>query len=115
MKANPAAPILRTLVALGSAFDVASPAEIDACLAAGAVPADLSFGNTIKKRATSLTRTAAASPASPSTRDAELDKVARHTRRAPTCACACFHDGGEADWPLSRKFGCDHARCPRPR
>ena len=49
VKANPAAPVLRTLVALGSAFDVASPAEIDACLDAGAATADLSFGNTIKK------------------------------------------------------------------
>ncbi len=38
VKANPAAALLERLVALGSAFDVASPGEIDMCLAAGADP-----------------------------------------------------------------------------
>jgi ornithine decarboxylase len=50
VKANPAPPILQRLVALGSGFDVASPAEIDQVLAAGADPALISYGNTIKKR-----------------------------------------------------------------
>ena len=34
---------------LGSSFDVASPAEIDLVLGAGAKPEQISFGNTIKK------------------------------------------------------------------
>ena len=51
VKANPGMPILRRLVAAGSAFDVASPAEIDLCLAAGASASDISYGNTVKKRA----------------------------------------------------------------
>jgi ornithine decarboxylase len=49
VKANPAMPVLRTLVAAGIGFDVASPAEIDDCLSSGADPADLVYSNTIKK------------------------------------------------------------------
>ena len=49
VKANPAHPILERLVRLGSRFDAASFEEIEACLAAGAAPAAISYGNTIKK------------------------------------------------------------------
>ena len=38
VKANPARPILERLHRLGSSFDVASPAEIDDCLAVGVPP-----------------------------------------------------------------------------
>lgn len=51
VKANPAEPILRLLAAEGSAFDVASVGEVDACIAAGVDGARLAFGNTIKKPA----------------------------------------------------------------
>ena len=51
VKANPAEPVLRLLVELGAGFDVASVGEVDLCLAAGADPARLSYGNTIKKPA----------------------------------------------------------------
>ena len=49
IKANPAPQVLDLLVKLGSSFDVASPAEIDMCLAAGADPSRISYGNTVKK------------------------------------------------------------------
>ena len=108
VKANPATPVLRTLVALGSAFDVASPAEIDICLDAGAVASELSFGNTIKKPADiaaahrrGVTRFAVDA-------DEELDKVIVNAPGADVCV-RLFHDGDQADWPLSRKFGCDAA------
>ena len=39
------------LAALGCSFDVASPAEVAMALAAGADPARISYGNTIKKEA----------------------------------------------------------------
>jgi ornithine decarboxylase len=106
VKANPAAPVLRRLVELDSAFDVASPAEIDACLAAGAHPRDISYGNTLKKA-----RHVAAAHAIGVTRftvdsSAELDKILEHAPGADVCV-RLFHDGEQADWPLSRKFGCD--------
>ena len=49
VKANPLPAVLRLLVELGSSFDVASLGEIEQCLAAGATPDRLSFGNTVKK------------------------------------------------------------------
>ena len=49
VKANPAPEILKLLAELGSSFDVASIAETEAVLAAGAPPERISYGNTIKK------------------------------------------------------------------
>ena len=49
VKANPAPQVLERLVTLGSRFDAASAEEVEACLAVGARPEAISFGNTIKK------------------------------------------------------------------
>ena len=49
VKANPASAIIARLVDLGSHFDAASKAEIALCLAKGARPENISFGNTIKR------------------------------------------------------------------
>ena len=49
VKANPAPDILKLLVELGACFDVASLAETQAVLAAGAAAGRISYGNTIKK------------------------------------------------------------------
>jgi len=48
MKANPHPGILKTLVAAGAGFDVASKPEMEAALAAGAAPGRIIFANTIK-------------------------------------------------------------------
>lgn len=48
VKANPHPLILKTLVGLGSKFDVASKNEILMCLEAGAKPTDLLYANPIK-------------------------------------------------------------------
>ena len=45
VKANPAAQVIRTLVAKGSGFDCASRGEIELCLSQGAKPDHISFGN----------------------------------------------------------------------
>jgi ornithine decarboxylase len=108
VKANPGAPILRRLHELGSAFDVASPAEIDMCLAAGVDPADISYGNTIKKMrdieyAVSVGVTRFTVDCEP-----ELRKVAAAAPGGSVCV-RLRHDCGGADWPLSRKFGCEPA------
>jgi ornithine decarboxylase len=106
VKANPAPPILERLVAVGSAFDVASPAEIDMCLSAGADAANISYGNTIKK--TRDIRYAAEHGVRRYTVDCaeELHKVASVVPDGSVCV-RLRHDCGGADWPLSRKFGCD--------
>jgi diaminopimelate decarboxylase len=49
VKANPAEPILRLLAREGSAFDVASVGETNACASAGIDGGELTFGNPIKK------------------------------------------------------------------
>ena len=106
VKANPAAALLERLVSVGSSFDVASPAEIDMCLRAGASPARISYGNTIKKRrdisyAASCGVQRFAVDAVP-----ELEKVIDVAPGADVCV-RLRHDCGGADWPLSRKFGCE--------
>ena len=107
VKANPALPILERLNVLGSAFDVASPAEIDMCLAAGADPAHISYGNTIKKSRD--VAYAASKGVRRYTVDCveELRKVAEFGGEGVSVCVRLRHDCGGADWPLSRKFGCD--------
>ena len=104
VKANPATPILRRLVGLGSSFDAASFEEVQFCLDAGAAPSAISFGNTIKK-VSSIQRAHAAGVtmfAFDSTE--ELEKLAEHAPGARVyCRLLVQNDG--AEWPLSRKFG----------
>ncbi|MBM3685042.1 MAG: type III PLP-dependent enzyme [Actinobacteria bacterium] len=106
VKANPAPELLDALVHAGSSFDVASPGEIDLALAAGADPAKLSYGNTIKKR-TDIAR-AHELGVRMFAFDA-ADELAKLTAEAPgsTVFCRVLCDGAGSDWPLSRKFGCD--------
>ena len=104
VKANPAAPVLDRLVRLGSCFDAAGIEEIDACLAAGARPDAISFGNTIKKSTAIARAHAAGVGLFAFDSDEELDKLAVHAPGARVyCRIRVENDG--ADWPLSRKFG----------
>lgn len=104
VKANPASPVLRRLVSLGSRFDAASFNEVEQCLAAGAVPEAVSYGNTIKKAAE--IRRAFAAGVTIFAFDAleELEKIAREAPGSRVyCRLLVENDG--AEWPLSRKFG----------
>src|SRR3546814_20075320 len=47
VKANPEPEVVARLAALGASFDTASPAAIELCLAGGATPERISFGNPI--------------------------------------------------------------------
>ena len=106
VKANPAPEVLALLAKLGSCFDTASVAEIEMVLAAGA-PADrISYGNTIKKerdiaRAFALGVRLYAVDCKP-----EVDKVAR-AAPGSRVFCRILSDCVGAEWPLSRKFGCE--------
>ena len=105
VKANPEPPLLRALVAAGCRFDVASPAEIDLCLAAGARPADLSYGNTIKKAGDIAYAYERGVRFYAFDSLGELDKIAKHAPGA-TVLCRLLASSRGARWPLSRKFGC---------
>jgi ornithine decarboxylase len=104
VKANPAHQVLKRLVGLSSHFDAASIEEVEACLDAGAVPAAISFGNTIKK--VSAIRRAHAAGVTMFAFDSreELDKLVRHAPGARVY-CRILVENEGADWPLSRKFG----------
>ena len=108
VKANPAPEILRCLARLGSAFDAASPGEIELCLAHGIEPQRLSYGNTIKKEGD------VASAYEKGVRlfafDAESE-VRKLASAAPgsRVICRVLVDNEGAEWPLSRKFGCSPA------
>ena len=105
VKANPAPEILARLAALGSSFDVASPAEVAMALAAGAEPARISYGNTIKKEADIARAFAMGVRMFAFDSEAELAKIARAAPGAKVF-CRILTSGEGADWPLSKKFGC---------
>ncbi|MBD8893994.1 type III PLP-dependent enzyme [Roseibium litorale] len=111
VKANPDPAILSLLEGLGSSFDCASVGEIGMVLATGADASRISYGNTIKKerdiaRAYELgVRLFAVD---------SLEEVEKIARAAPGARVLCrvLCDGAGAEWPLSRKFGCDPAMAP---
>ncbi len=104
VKANPAPPVLSLLTRLGSSFDAASLSEIEACLAAGAAPTAISYGNTVKKPAAIAAAHAHGVPLFAFDSEEELEKIAAHAPGAQVyCRIAVSNIG--ADWPLSKKFG----------
>ncbi|MBR0649859.1 type III PLP-dependent enzyme [Roseomonas terrae] len=106
VKANPAAPILERLTGLGSSFDAASWEEIDACLTAGAAPSAISFGNTVKKVSAIRAAHEAGVTMFAFDSEPELLKIARHAPGARVY-CRILVENKGAEWPLSRKFGCE--------
>src|SRR6516162_7384888 len=106
VKANPAPELLTLLVSLGSCFDAASVAEIEMVLAAGAAPDRISFGNTIKKERDIARACALGVRLFAVDCKAEVEKVARAAPGARVF-CRFLFDCAGAEWPLSRKFGCD--------
>ena len=106
VKANPAPEIVSLLTGLGSNFDVASPGEIDLCLAAGASAERISFGNTIKKQRDIAYAYGKGVTLYAFDSEAELEKLAVSAPGSRVfCRILMTCDG--AEWPLSRKFGCE--------
>jgi ornithine decarboxylase len=105
VKANPHPVLLRALVAAGSSFDVASPAEVRACLDAGARAADLVYSNPIKLRSDIVSAAELGVRLFVVDSPEETRKVAE---AAPGTAVLCriVTSGSGSDWPLSRKYGC---------
>ncbi len=106
VKANPAPEIVRMLVGMDSCFDVASRGEIELCLEAGAAPESISFGNTIKKTSDIAFAYGKGVRLYAFDSEAELEKLAEVAPGSRVfCRILMTCDG--AEWPLSRKFGCE--------
>ena len=123
VKANPAPEVLSLLATLGSCFDTASVPEIEMALAAGATPDRISFGNTIKKERDIARAYALGVRLFAVDCKAEVEKIAR-AAPGSRVFCRILSDCVGAEWPLSRKFGCEpamaadvleHAHRARPR
>jgi len=106
VKANPAPELLSLLVSLGSCFDTASVAEIEMVLAAGATADKISYGNTIKKEHDIARAFALGVRLFAVDSRQEVEKIAR-AAPGTRVFCRFLYDCAGADWPLSRKFGCD--------
>jgi ornithine decarboxylase len=106
IKANPDPKILSMLASEGSNFDCASVAEIEMALSAGEDATRISFGNTIKK-ASDVARAFAIGVRMFATDSmGDMVNIARHAPGSDVF-CRILTTGEGAEWPLSRKFGCD--------
>ncbi len=106
VKANPAPEVLALLAELGSSFDCASIPEIEMAMTAGASPDRISFGNTIKKERDVARAAVLGVDLFAVDCEAEVEKIARQAPGAKVF-CRILCDGAGAEWPLSRKFGCE--------
>jgi len=106
VKANPARELIELLAAMGSCFDAASLSEIELVRGVGVAPERISFGNTIKKERDIARAHALGVRVFAVDCRAEVEKVARAAPGAKVF-CRFLFDCTGADWPLSRKFGCD--------
>ena len=112
VKANPAPEILELLAKMGSCFDCASIGEIEMALAAGATADRISFGNTIKKERDVARAYERGVRLYAVDCEAEVEKIARAAPGSKVF-CRILCDGADAEWPLSRKFGCVPEMAPR--
>ncbi len=106
VKANPAPEVLSMLAEQGCCFDIASRFELDLIMGLGVEATRISFGNTIKKAVD--IRYAYDKGVRVFASDSEMD-VRRIAKEAPGSRLhlRVLTEGTEtADWPLSRKFGC---------
>ncbi|GLS43676.1 type III PLP-dependent enzyme [Methylobacterium brachythecii] len=113
VKANPAPEVLSLLAEMGSCFDTASVAEMQMALAAGATADRISYGNTIKKERDIVRALKLGVRLFAVDCQVEADKILSATAEADVdpsdvqVFCRILCDGAGADWPLSRKFGCE--------
>jgi ornithine decarboxylase len=106
VKANPAPEIVARLARLGARFDTASLGEIELCLGQGVSAGRISFGNTIKKQRDIAQAYAKGVRLFAFDSEAELEKLAASAPGAKVY-CRVLMDCPGAEWPLSRKFGCE--------
>lgn len=106
VKANPAPEVIQLLRDRGSCFDIASIYELDRVMDLGVGPERISYGNTIKKsrdiryfyeRGVRMFATDS---------EADLRNIAKAAPGSRVYVRVLTEGTQTADWPLSRKFGC---------
>lgn len=108
VKANPAREILSLLADRGSSFDIASVYELEMVMDLGVEPDRISFGNTIKKRKDVRTFFERGVRMFASDSEADLRMLAEEAPGARVYVRILTEGTATADWPLSRKFGCQN-------
>jgi len=106
VKANPAAEIITLLNELGSNFDVASVYELRKLLSLGVNPERMSCGNTIKKTDHIREFYKAGIRMFVTDSESDLRNVAQAAPGSRVLVRIQTEGVLTADWPLSRKFGC---------
>ncbi|MGL6234990.1 MAG: type III PLP-dependent enzyme [Segniliparus sp.] len=105
VKANPAPEVVRELATIGSSFDVASVPEIELCLAEGADPQNLCYGNTVKKPADIARAHALGVRLYTTDSEADLEALAEHAPGS-SVFCRIPATGNGAVYSFGSKFGC---------
>ncbi len=105
VKANPHPVLLRALAQAGCRFDVASPTEVRAALAAGAPASHLVHSNPVARRDHLAEAYALGVRLFVVDSTGEVAKVADAAPRSSVLV-RIVTSGSGSDWPLSRKYGC---------
>ena len=106
VKANPATEITELLRDKGSNFDIASIYELDKVLKTGVSPDRISYGNTIKKARDIRYFYEKGVRLFATDSEADLRNIAKAAPGSKIYVRILSEGSTTADWPLSRKFGC---------
>ncbi|ANF56447.1 type III PLP-dependent enzyme [Halotalea alkalilenta] len=106
VKANPATEITELLRDKGSNFDIASIYELDKVLATGVDASRISYGNTIKKARDVRYFYEKGVRMFATDSEADLRNIAKAAPGSKIYVRILTEGSSTADWPLSRKFGC---------
>ncbi len=106
VKANPAVEIIDLLRDKGSNFDIASIYELDKVMARGVGPERISYGNTIKKAKDIRYFFEKGVRMFATDSEADLRNIAKAAPGSKVYVRILTEGSTTADWPLSRKFGC---------
>jgi len=106
VKANPASEIISLLRDKGSNFDVASIYELDKLLSLGVAADRCSYGNTIKKSRDIRHFYEKGVRMYATDSEADVRNIAKAAPGSKIYVRILTEGSGTADWPLSRKFGC---------